>query len=58
MAWTNVKENYREAPNRYSCLHTDTKIKIGVPEGSTLYEIQADGTIKVYKFLQGDWREL
>ena len=58
MAWNNIKETYREAPNKYSCLSTDQRDTIGVPEGSTLYEVQPDGSIKIYKFLQADWREL
>ena len=58
MAWNNIKETYREAPNKYSCLHSDTKVTIGVPEGSILYEVQSDGSVKIYKFLQADWREI
>jgi len=43
----------------YSCLSTDTKPTVGVVEGSICYELQADiVTIKIYKYLQGDWRLL
>lgn len=58
MAWKDVKETYREAPNKYSCLSTDEKPTTVIPEGSTLYEVQPDGSIKIYKFLQADWREM
>ena len=44
----------------YSCLSTDAKPTVaeGVIEGSILNEVQPDGSVKFYKFLQGDWREL
>jgi hypothetical protein len=53
MAWK--KLNYVE---NYSCLTTDTKPTTGIPEGAILAEVQVDGTVKFYKFLQGDWRLL
>lgn len=53
MAWK--KLSYGEM---YSCESTDAKDTAGVPEGSKLAEVQPDGTVKFYIFLQGGWREL
>jgi hypothetical protein len=58
MPWKDIKETYRDSPNKYSCNYDDVKPTDNIPEGSTLYEVQSDGGLKFYKFLQGDWREL
>jgi hypothetical protein len=53
MAWKSI--SYVAS---YSCLSTDTKDTTDIPEGSILEEVQPDGSVKFYKFLQGDWRDL
>lgn len=53
MAWSKV--NYIV---QYSCLSTDVKDTTNIPEGAELFEVQPDGSIKVHKYLQGNWREL
>jgi hypothetical protein len=58
MAWDTLKETYRDSPNKYSCLYTDEKPTDNINEGSTLYEVQADGSIEIYKYLQGEWRKM
>lgn len=53
MAWIEISYT-----KDYSCLSTDVKPTTNIVEGSICAEVQADGTVKFYKFLQGDWRLL
>lgn len=53
MAWKSISY-----VANYSCLSTDVKDTTNIPEGAILSEVQPDDSVKFYKFLQGDWREL
>ena len=53
MAWKSISYVVN-----YSCLSTDVKDTTNIPEGAVLSEVQPDGKVIFYKYLQGNWREL